>query len=201
MALDPPAPASPVPSFKVVFVGDQAVGKTSIIKAYGKQPFFEDRPPTIGSAFMDCRVEARDGPATLQLWDTAGQERYRSLVPMYTRGACVAIIVFDLTAPESFASLDGWIGQVRTDVNPECAIVVAGNKADLEPRIDIAAIDCWAQKRGFDVMQVSAKTGRNINGLFDLVIERLPVAKFKLNNPVDALSFTSKRRERKWRIC
>jgi small GTP-binding protein len=186
------------PSFKIVLVGDQAVGKTSIIKAYAQDVFVEDRPPTIGSAFVDHPVATPHGPATLQLWDTAGQERYRSLVPMYARGSTLAIVVFDVTARESFESVPDWIAQVRTDANPDCEVIVAGNKVDLEPEITIEKIDRWSRENSIEAITVSAKTGANIAILFDLVIAKLPEARFKLSNrSAEVLLESDKGEERK----
>jgi small GTP-binding protein len=168
------------PRFKVVFVGDCSVGKTSIIMRYCGQPFSENRPETIASAFIPREVNTEHGPASLQIWDTAGQERYRSLVPMYCQGAAVSIVVFDLSNRESFDDLGTWIDQVHTDASPDCKIIIAANKVDLTATIEINEIDRWAYDRGFQVVYVSARTGENISLLFDTVIGQLPPAAFRL---------------------
>jgi small GTP-binding protein len=188
------------PSFKIVFVGDQAVGKTSIIKAYTHEMFIEERPPTIGSAFVDQPIDTPYGAATLQLWDTAGQERYRSLVPMYARGASIAIVVFDVTVSESFDNISDWIAQVRTNVTPDCGIIVAGNKSDLDPEVTLEAMDRWASENSIDTVSVSAKTGANISLLFDLVIQKLPEARFTLAKPEDAVVLETAK-EKKQNCC
>jgi small GTP-binding protein len=173
---------SSLPEFKVVLAGTQAVGKTSIIMRYCDQGFSDDRQSTIGSAFISHHVTTRHGEAILQIWDTAGQERYRSLVPMYSRGAVVAIVVFDVTSPESFEDLDEWISQVRDKANQNCEIVVAGNKCDLERVVTEADVDAWMERRDFvnNVVYVSSKTGSNIERLFDMVCEQIPGAAFHL---------------------
>jgi small GTP-binding protein len=190
---------SHLPSFKIVFVGDQSVGKTSIIKAYEKSPFLEDRPPTIGSAFVDIPIEVPgQGNASLQLWDTAGQERYRSLVPMYARGADIAIVVFDVTARESFETIDDWIAQVQTDVNPNCKVVVAANKTDLEHAIPEDEIDKWRDQREIEVFYVSARTRANIDDMFGKILEILPRAKFELSRQ-DHVTLQQTVRRKRWR--
>jgi small GTP-binding protein len=179
------APAH-LPEFKIVFVGTQSVGKTSIIMKYSNNNFSEDRQSTIGSAFVSRQVKTDHGLANLQIWDTAGQERYRSLVPMYSRGAAVAVVVFDLTSHESFEDLDEWIAQIETDMNLVCAIVVAANKTDIvPPLVDQDEIDKWHENNSAvvrDVVRVSAKTGENIEELFEAVCAQLPEAAFQLQN-------------------
>jgi small GTP-binding protein len=171
------------PRFKVVFVGNSSVGKTSIIMRYCDQSFFEDRPPTIGSAFVTREITTEYGRASLQIWDTAGQERYRSLVPMYSRGAAIAVVVFDLTNHESFEDIGMWIDQVKSEASHDCQIVIAANKSDLTAAIEMSEIDQWARDRNLDVVYVSAKRGDNVNLLFDAVIGHLPAAAFRLHSP------------------
>jgi small GTP-binding protein len=180
-------PPAPIPEFKIVFVGTQSVGKTSIIMKYSNNNFSDDRQSTIGSAFVSRQVKTDHGPANLQIWDTAGQERYRSLVPMYSRGAAVAVVVFDLTSHESFEDLDDWIAQIQTDMNLTCSIVVTGNKSDIEPAVvDLEETAKWLENNPTvvpEIPRVSAKTGENIENLFELVCQQLPEAAFQLSNP------------------
>ena len=67
-----------------------------------------------------------------QIWDTAGQEKYHSLAPMYYRGAAAAIIVYDITRPNTFKTLKNWVEELRNQGPKDIAIAVAGNKADLQ---------------------------------------------------------------------
>jgi small GTP-binding protein len=162
------------PLFKVVFLGNASTGKTSLIRRYCDNAFTEDRPPTIGSAFVTRSVLGPAGPVPLQIWDTAGEERYRSLVPMYSRGAAVAVIVFDLSSRESFDAVDAWVRQVHADVSASCRVVVAANKLDLPTVVPIAEIDRWASERNCPIVCVSARSGENVAGLFDTVVSLLP---------------------------
>jgi small GTP-binding protein len=191
------------PEFKAVFVGDSSVGKTSIIMTYCSQPFSEERQPTIGSAFLSREITTKHGPAVLQIWDTAGQERYRSLVPMYCRGAAVAVVVFDITDRESFADLGGWIEQVRSDVSQGCQFVIAANKCDLPDQMDQDDIERWASQSEVEVVFVSAKSGENIELLFHTVSEKLPAAAWRLTVQGRAnvdLDPTAKKKKKK-RVC
>ena len=157
------------PEFKVVFVGDSAVGKTSIIMRYHNNSFSPENQSTIGAAFVTKEVISPYGAAILHVWDTAGQERYRSLVPMYARGASVAIIVFDTSDPNGFSSVKDWIRSVKEDVTSDCKIIVAGNKLDLPQEFNREEVSEWSEKNEIQVIYVSAKTGDGVDSLFKAV--------------------------------
>ncbi|XP_054025296.1 ras-related protein Rab-41 isoform X5 [Dryobates pubescens] len=98
---------NPLRKFKLVFLGEQSVGKTSLITRFMYDSFDNTYQATIGIDFLSKTMYLEDRTIRLQLWDTAGQERFRSLIPSYIRDSAVAVIVFDIT------SSPGWYQQVR----------------------------------------------------------------------------------------
>jgi signal recognition particle receptor subunit beta len=106
---------------------------------------------------------------------------------MYSRGAAIAVVVFDLTNNESFDDGGMWMDQVRSEASHECKIVIAANKSDLTAAIEISEIDKWAKDQDLDVVYVSAKRGDNVNLLFDVVTGHLPPAAFHLHPADDKL--------------
>jgi Ras-related protein Rab-6A len=88
--------------YKVVFLGDQSVGKTSIIHRFIYDSFDENYQATIGIDFMSHKMYIEDKIIILNLWDTAGQERFKSLIPSYIKDAAVAIVIYDITSRQSF---------------------------------------------------------------------------------------------------
>jgi small GTP-binding protein len=116
---------------RLVFIGDQSVGKTSIISRFQFDTFDDHYQTTIGIDFVSKTVPVDDGTVRLQLWDTAGQERFRSLIPSYIRDSHVAVVVFDITNRESFESTSKWIADVRAQRGNDVVIVLVGNKTDL----------------------------------------------------------------------
>ena len=107
-----------------VFIGDQSVGKTSIISRFMYDQFDNHYASTIGIDFVSKSVPVDNGTVRLQLWDTAGQERFRSLIPSYIRDSQVAVIVFDITSRESFDSTTKWIQDVRAQRGSDVIIVL-----------------------------------------------------------------------------
>lgn len=61
--------------FKVVVIGDSAVGKTQILSRFTKNDFCFDSKSTIGVEFQARTVAIKNKVIKAQIWDTAGQER------------------------------------------------------------------------------------------------------------------------------
>lgn len=121
-----------LPKYKIVFLGDTAVGKTTLITKYVFSTETKDYHPTIGVDFFAQKTEIGGKTVNLQLWDTAGQERFRSLIPNYTRDSFMAVILFDLTRKETFERVDGWIDDfVLKNNDSRLKILIVGNKLDL----------------------------------------------------------------------
>jgi small GTP-binding protein len=161
-------------SFRVVVVGDSEAGKTSIIQNYVRNTFEPNQKNTVGAVFHTISREVNGQKVLMQVWDTAGQEKYRSIGPIYYRNACAAIAVFDATVVNFEKSLEEWIVSVkRSTTDP--LIFVVGNKVDLLERQDEVAnrVGQFAAKLNADAFLTSAKTGENVEGLFNQVLVRL----------------------------
>lgn len=62
----------------------------------------------------------------------AGQEAFRSITRSYYRGACSALLVYDISRRESFERLEKWLEETQQHSNPNLVITLIGNKKDLE---------------------------------------------------------------------
>jgi Ras-related protein Rab-2A len=171
---------------KVILVGDSQVGKTSLIDGYRKK-FSLDAAPTIGA--LSHRVVVNVAPnqdVELNVWDTAGQEEYKSFVPMFSRGAEVAVLVFDLSRRLTFEHLDGWLSFFHDGEVQSCRVIVAGNKCDL-PGQEINETDIGAfmtDHPGVPCLCVSAKTGVGVQDLFCEVARSITVTTTPTTNQI-----------------
>merc|ERR1712210_346719 len=120
----------PLRKFKLVFLGEQSVGKTSLITRFMYDSFDNTYQATIGIDFLSKTMYLEDRTVRLQLWDTAGQERFRSLIPSYIRDSNVGIIVYNVTEEKSFAKIDNWIKDVKDQRGEDVIIFLVGNKTD-----------------------------------------------------------------------
>eukprot|EP01035_Chromulina_nebulosa_P027504 gene27504-36187_t len=129
---------SPLAKYKLVFLGDQGVGKTSIITRFMYDSFDKNYQATIGIDFLSKTMYLEDRTVRLQLWDTAGQERFRSLIPSYIRDSSVAVVVFDITNRASFLNTSKWIEDVRNERGNDVIIILVGNKTDLSDKRQVS---------------------------------------------------------------
>lgn len=102
----------------------------------------------------------------MQIWDTAGQERFRSMAPMYYRGAKAAICVFDVTNEESYERVTNWIRDLKNHADPNVVICIAGNKCDKTPAFDLSRCEEYAKSIGASFYQTSARSGQNVDTIF-----------------------------------
>lgn len=167
--------------FKLVLLGESAVGKSSLLLRFAKGTYEENRESTIGAAFLaqNVRLPDKDLIIRFEIWDTAGQERYKSLAPMYYRNANAALVVFDLTAKESLARAKGWVRELRAQADEDIVIALVGNKLDLENRaVSTETAQGYASEQGLLYYECSAKTGAHIEDIFRGVAERMPVEEY-----------------------
>ncbi|KAG1653419.1 hypothetical protein FOA52_009128 [Chlamydomonas sp. UWO 241] len=170
------AAAGPLAKYKLVFLGDQSVGKTSIITRFMYDKFDNVYQATIGIDFLSKTMYLEDRTVRLQLWDTAGQERFRSLIPSYIRDSSVAVVVYDVTNRQSFMNTLRWITEVRTERGSDVIIFLVGNKTDLvdKRQVSIEEGDTKARELGVNFIETSAKAGLNVKALFRKVAAALP---------------------------
>ncbi|XP_975613.4 ras-related protein Rab-32 [Tribolium castaneum] len=122
--------------FKILVIGDFGVGKTSIIRRYADGTFSSSYKITIGADFaLKSLTWDKNTQVNVQLWDIAGHERFGYLTGVYYRYAVAAAIVFDLTRPETFKSVEKWLLDLRKKVHlpggVPVPVVILANKGDI----------------------------------------------------------------------
>ncbi|KAM9833089.1 ras-related protein Rab-41 isoform 3-T3 [Syngnathus typhle] len=167
---------NPLRKFKLVFLGEQSVGKTSLITRFMYDSFDNTYQATIGIDFLSKTMYLEDRTIRLQLWDTAGQERFRSLIPSYIRDSAAAVVVYDIANLNSFQQTSKWIDDVRTERGSDVIIMLVGNKTDLADKRQIPTEEGEQRAKELNVMfiETSAKTGYNVKQLFRRVAAALP---------------------------
>ncbi|SAL95169.1 hypothetical protein [Absidia glauca] len=168
--------SSPLRKYKLVFLGEQSVGKTSLITRFMYDTFDNTYQATIGIDFLSKTLYIDDRTVRLQLWDTAGQERFRSLIPSYIRDSSVAVIVYDITSLDSFHNTTKWIDDVRAERGEDVIIVLVGNKSDLNDKRQVTTEEGEKRAKELNIlfMETSAKAGHNVKILFKKIAQVLP---------------------------
>jgi small GTP-binding protein len=158
-------------SKKVCLLGDFAVGKTSLVRRFVYDLFDEKYISTIGVKVSrkTVAVPTTDGTVvelTMMLWDLAGSEDFSQMRGSYMRGAAGAILVCDLTRPESLANLDGYLADLR-QVSPQAMVIVVANKSDSpEQYLLLSQVEAGAARLGAKCFVTSARTGENVEDIF-----------------------------------
>ena len=164
---------------KIVLLGDPAVGKSSIVQRFCSDKFEDKYKTTIGGAYLQKEVKLKNRDTLkLHIWDTGGQEKFRSLAGLYYKDAVAAILVYDLTNPETLDSLDYWVNELNQNVdNNNFMISVAGNKSDLpneDKKITYNQGKNFCKEKDISIFyETSAKTGVGVKELFTSLAQKV----------------------------
>ena len=157
--------------FKIIVVGDGAVGKTSLIKQWTEGTFRTDYIMTIGSNFAVKSLSIEEKPIKLQIWDLAGQPHFRDVRVLFYKGAMGAMYVFDVSRVDSFENVESWFGELR-NVCGDIPGVLLANKVDLNDQRKVTGDMGGALAErlgGVPYFETSAKTGDKVNEAFDRI--------------------------------
>jgi small GTP-binding protein len=165
--------------FKIVVLGEGAVGKTAIVTRFSHGFFRTDYKTTIGSQFAVKNIDVSSperGKVTvkLQIWDVAGQSRFQILRPMYYRGSSGGLLVYDVTRRRTFIVLEEWLDELQKAINKEIPLVLVANKTDLPDRVvEPSEGREFADRHGMPYVESSAKTGEGVVDIFDELAHEL----------------------------
>ncbi|XP_036313064.1 EF-hand calcium-binding domain-containing protein 4B isoform X1 [Pipistrellus kuhlii] len=149
--------------FKIVFVGNSAVGKTSFLRRFCDDQFSPGMTATVGIDYRVKMVRVGDSQVALQLWDTAGQERYHCITQQFFRKADGVIVMYDLTAKQSFLSVRQWLSSVEEAVGDCIPVLLLGNKIDNEKEREVpwSLGEQLAKENNLIFYECSAYSGHN----------------------------------------
>ena len=166
---------TPDENIKVTLIGGSGVGKTCIIRRYYDNEYVENPASTCGGSYSAKQLKINNKIVQIDLWDTAGQERFRSLGKHFYKDAYIVILVYDITNRKSFDELkEVWYPSLKEFGEKYSVLGVVGNKCDLYENEEVKEAEAreYSQQIGATYMLVSAKSGDNINLLFDTLIKQ-----------------------------
>ena len=180
-------------SYKFLVLGDQMVGKTSVLERYVNNTFKANYLTTIGMDKRFKRLEVNNTDVDVFITDTAGEERFRSLTKMFYKGADGIFVGFSLLDPKTLESINYWIQQINENCSKEypISLVLFGNKCDDKENIKVKKEEIDAIKNKYDLtyFETSAKDNINIQNLFEYLIKTTIKKRGNLKNiglPEDA---------------
>ena len=189
------------PLYKILLLGDSSVGKTCFFMRYIENTFQEIHMSTIGLESKIKTVDLDDGRTVkIQLWDTAGQERFHTITKNYYKTAHAIILIFDVTEKATYQNVKNWVEQIREEVSSKVVTVLVGNKIDdVENRkINKEEGEEMAKECGISYFECSAKTGENIDPIFNDLIKKT-IENYKVLE--DTTKLDSKKKSKKKGFC
>ncbi|CAA7396176.1 unnamed protein product [Spirodela intermedia] len=148
--------------FKMVVIGDSAVGKSQLLARFSKNEFNADGRATVGVEFQTKTLLIDQKLVKAQIWDTAGQERYRAVTSAYYRGALGALIVYDITSAASFEQVPRWLEDLRAYADP-----------GMLRAVPTAVGRELAEREGLLFLETSALDATNVEKAFLTVLEQI----------------------------
>ncbi|KAJ7949133.1 Ras-related protein [Quillaja saponaria] len=161
--------------FKVVLIGDSAVGKSQLLARFSRNEFTMESKATIGVEFQTKTLVVDDKTVKAQIWDTAGQERYRAVTSAYYRGSVGALLVYDISKRQTFDHVAKWLDELRGHADKNIVIMLVGNKSDLDSLRAVPIEDAkeFAEKENLFFMETSALDNTNVESAFVTVITEI----------------------------
>ncbi|KAI9523515.1 hypothetical protein NQZ68_027374 [Dissostichus eleginoides] len=157
-------PSPPDRLFKIILVGNSSVGKTSLLRRFCDDSFHPGTSATVGIDYSVKTIIVDNSQVALQLWDTAGQERYRSITKQFFRKADGVVVMYDITAVQSFTAVRQWLTNVKEGAGEDIPIMLLANKTDkeIERQVQKGVGERLAKDCQMTFYECSACTGRNV---------------------------------------
>ena len=161
--------------YKVIIIGDTAVGKSNILSRYVKDEFSSNSKSTVGVELGIKFLKIKNTKTKIQIWDTAGQERYRAITSSYFKGSNGCFIVYDITNEASFNNIENWYEQIQKETSKDIPILLVGNKCDLEDerKVPIEKGKEKAQNLNCAFFETSALKKINIDKIFEELVNNI----------------------------
>ncbi|XP_020587411.1 ras-related protein RABA5a [Phalaenopsis equestris] len=161
--------------FKIVLVGDSAVGKSNLLARFARDEFYSNSKSTIGVEFQTQKMVIDGKEIKAQIWDTAGQERFRAVTSAYYRGAVGALIVYDISRRQTFENVGRWLNELNTYSDMNVVTILVGNKSDLKESREVSVEEgkALAEVEGLFFMETSALDSSNVTAAFQTVVKEI----------------------------
>ena len=160
--------------YKILLLGDCAVGKSCLLLRYCENSFQESHLATIGLDFRLKTITLENNrKIRIQIWDTAGEDRFRSITRNYYKGAHGIVLIYDVTDQQSFQHIKDWVDKIKEESNEGVIIYLVGNKIDLIDKRIITNADGnkLAEEIKIKYYETSAKDSTGVKEVFENLVK------------------------------
>ena len=167
-----------IKQLKIILLGENGVGKTSIINRYINNEFNSDTfNETLGSSFFTKEVKKLNTTYQMRIWDSTGEEKYHSITKLFIKGTNIVLLVYSLDLIESFSALKYWISSVEECLEGNNYILaIIANKNDLREEALITEEEGkkLAEENNVLFRSISCKEdGDSVIKLFDFLLDEI----------------------------
>lgn len=161
--------------FKIIVIGDPAVGKTSLLTKFASKKFETQYIPTVGVNIVKEQIivkgNGEDALVNLMLWDVAGQPQFYMLHKPYFNGADGMMLVFDVTRSSTFSNVKNWYNTTIKFGLSAIPRILVGNKIDLKDdrKIIRPMANHLSEELNAPYFETSALTGDGVNDIFEKI--------------------------------
>ena len=160
--------------FKLIVVGRQGAGKTSLINRFTKDKFAPNYTTTIGIEFSSKEILVDNEKILLQIWDTAGQEKFKSLIKSFYHNSICTIFVYSIDDRKSFEDLEHWFREAKESVMKDCILILVGTKKDMNREVEREEGMKFMESHHMDAFfETSAKSGEQVFETFQSIAREL----------------------------
>eukprot|EP01110_Echinostelium_bisporum_P007097 TRINITY_DN27394_c0_g1_i1.p1 TRINITY_DN27394_c0_g1~~TRINITY_DN27394_c0_g1_i1.p1 ORF type:complete len:196 (-),score=19.01 TRINITY_DN27394_c0_g1_i1:420-1007(-) len=161
--------------FKLLLIGDSAVGKSSLLLRFCDNTFIDGTVNLTSVDFKTKNVTVEGKQVQLQVWDTAGQERFRTITSSFYRGAHGIIVVYDITDAATFNNVKLWMQEIQRYASAGVIKMLVGNKLDQEDKrqVTASAAKDLAASLSIEFTETSAKSGAEVDQAFQMIAEEV----------------------------
>ena len=161
--------------FKVLFIGNSSVGKSSLILRFTDKTYTDSYISTIGVDFKIQTIKINNKIIKIQIWDSSGSERIKTITSSYYRNSNGIFIAFDLTDKSTFLEVKNWLSEIERFAPENIVINLIGNKVDLQSKREVLFEEAkeYANIINATYFETSAKLGININDMFINMVKEI----------------------------
>jgi small GTP-binding protein len=174
---------------KIIIIGEQAVGKSSLIMRYVDSDFDLNMIGTAGVDFRKKQINIEGKDINLMIFDTAGQQRFRAITKNFYRECQGVLLVYDVSDATSFANLKEWLASIKQHADEGVEILLVGNKIDLPRQVQADEGKQFSKESNVPLVETSAKTGQGVEKSFETLIRNI------INNHNEKLKKSEKEKE------
>jgi len=189
-------------SMKILLLGDQAVGKSSLMMTYSGEGFKENMLGTAGVDMCKKNVDLETKTIKVVIFDTAGHERFRQITKSQYNGAHGIILVYDISDQATFESVSNWMTHINENSIKGSKVLLVGNKIDLQEKrlITTESGKELASRYEVEFIETSAKSGDNVDEAFMRIIVAINKEGIHTNN-INLKNNENKKQKKSSKCC